>query len=85
MMSFKITNKNEDGLTIELKINVSFSGSMLDMEEALLKQLNGAGTQATKEILKKFDTDGTPIKIGNQTLSYPISFFKKSYSRLSFR
>jgi hypothetical protein len=67
MMSFKITNKNEDGLTIELKINVSFSGSMLDMEEALLKQLNGAGTQATKEILKKFDTDGTPIKIGNQT------------------
>ena len=66
-MSIKITNKNQDGFTVELKIDVNFSGSMLDMEEDLLRQLNGAGTQATKEILKKFDTDGTPIKIGNQT------------------
>lgn len=66
-MSVKIVNKNQDGITLEIKVDLNFSGSMLDIEENLQKQLNGAGTLATKEILKRFDTDGTPIKIGNQT------------------
>jgi hypothetical protein len=66
-MSAKIININESSFTLELKINIDFTGSMLDIEERLQKQLNGAGTLATSEILKKFDTDGTPIRMGNQT------------------
>lgn len=68
-MTMKITNKNEKGFSLELKIDIDFSGSMLDIEENLQKQLNGAGALATEEILKKFDTDGSPIKIGNQTFT----------------
>jgi hypothetical protein len=66
-MSVKIVNRSQDGFTLEIKVDLNFSGSMLDIEENLQKKLNGAGTLATKEILKKFDTDGAPIVIGNQT------------------
>ena len=44
---------------------------MLDFEEALERGLNEAGTLATAEGLKQFDTDGSPITVG------PVKFTSK--------
>ncbi len=68
-MSVEIIKRNKNSFTLEIKVDLNISGSMLEIEEKLQRQLNGAGTLATKEILKKFDTDGTPIKMGNQTFT----------------
>ena len=38
-------------------------------EKSILDTLNMAGTLATEKLLKQFDTDGGPIKIGNQTFT----------------
>ena len=38
---------------------------MLDGEVAIEQALNEAGTLATGELLKQFDTDGSPIQMGN--------------------
>jgi len=68
-MSTKIINENQNELTLEVKISFDKNTSVLDMEEALQKQLNNVGTIGTEFILKKFDTDGSPIKMGNQTFT----------------
>ena len=62
-----IVERNETGFT--LQITVPYNASMLDFEEALQQQLNDAGTLATREGLKQFDTDGSPITIGTARLT----------------
>jgi hypothetical protein len=47
-----------------LQVEVPYSDSMLDFEEALQQRLNEAGTLGTAEGLKQFDTDGAPITAG---------------------
>ncbi len=47
-----------------LQIEVPYSSSMLDFEEALQDRLNEAGVVATAEGLQQFDTDGSPITVG---------------------
>ncbi len=39
---------------------------MLKSEEAILEALNEAGTIATEEALKQFDTDGNEIEVNGQ-------------------
>jgi len=65
MTKLKIINSNDKGFSI--KINFEYNKSMLQGEQDILERLNEAGTIATGEILSRFDTDGTPIKMGNQT------------------
>jgi len=47
-----------------LQVEVPYSDSMLDFEEALQQRLNQAGVVATAEGLAQFDTDGSPITVG---------------------
>ena len=67
MSSVKIIKKDKNGFSIQ--IDFSFNKSMLKAEENILEKLNQAGTIATEEVLAQFDTDGSPIDIGNQTFT----------------
>jgi hypothetical protein len=52
--------------TVKIQIEIPLSGlSMLKSEEAIQAALNEAGTLASTEALKQFDTDGAPIDIGS--------------------
>jgi hypothetical protein len=43
---------------------------MLEAEEAILEALNQAGVAATEEVLGRFDTDGSPIRIGPTKMTF---------------
>ena len=53
-----------NGNEITLQVTVTLTGSMMDMENAILDGCNEIGCLATTEALQKFDTDGSPIKLG---------------------
>lgn len=63
-MSSTIISRKKESITIQ--ITVDFSKSMLKSEEAILEALNEAGTVATEEALKQFDTDGNEIEVNGQ-------------------
>ena len=60
-MAAKIIRKEGKKLTIEITIDLE--DSMLDSEEAIQAVVNEAGTLATEEALKQFDTQGEAIEI----------------------
>ncbi len=62
-----IVNDCADSLTIQVVIR--FSRSMLEAEDSICDALNQAGTLASNNFLKRFDTDGSPIIIGDTTLT----------------
>jgi hypothetical protein len=66
-MPATIVSRSETGFTVQ--IEVPFGSSMLDAEETLQQRLNEAGTLATAEILQRFDTDGSPIRVGDTKLT----------------
>lgn len=66
-MSAKIISSNSDEVTISM--TVKFKKSMLDSEEEIQNVLNMAGTLATQESLKRFDTDGSEIVVGQMKLT----------------
>lgn len=66
-MSATIVNETADSLTIQVVIK--FNPSMLDAENAICDALNQAGTLATANVLKRFDTDGSPIVMGQTKLT----------------
>lgn len=61
-MLAKIISKQSE--KVIMQVEVTLSNSMLESEIAIQQSLNEAGTLATKELLKNFDTDGSPIQIG---------------------
>ena len=66
-MPAMIIDRQQDSVTIQ--IQVSLSRSMLDTEVALQQTLNEAGVLATSAALQYFDTEGTPLQMG-ETLWY---------------
>jgi len=52
-----------DELTIQ--VTMKLSGSFMEMENTILDGCNEMGCLATTEALQKFDTDGSPIKLGD--------------------
>ena len=66
-MSATIVNETADSLT--LQVEIKFNRSMLDVENAICDALNEAGTLATGNFLKRFDTDGSPIVVGQTKLT----------------
>lgn len=52
------------GSQIKIELTVDRSRSMLETEEAIQVALNEAGCLASREALRYFDTDGSPIQIG---------------------
>ena len=66
-MSATIISQTGPKLIINIEINLD--GNMLQMEENIQDALNEAGTLATGKALEQFDTDGSPIIIGNTKLT----------------
>lgn len=60
---------SEDANSVTIQVTMPFTRSMLDSEAAILEGLNDAGCLATGELLKRFDTDGTPIIVGQTKLT----------------
>ena len=66
-MAATIVNESADSLTIQVVI--PFNRSMLLAEDSIQNALNEAGTLASDNFLHRFDTDGSPIVIGQTTLT----------------
>lgn len=73
-MSVSLQETNKDGFT--LKLFFRYSDSMLEGEEGILETINEAGAMATGILMEQFDSDGSPIKIGNQTFTTKGKFEK---------
>jgi hypothetical protein len=52
------------GTQVKIELTVELSRSLLATEEALQVALNEAGCLASREALRYFDTDGSPLPIG---------------------
>ncbi|MDD2759747.1 MAG: ISKra4 family transposase, partial [Methylomonas sp.] len=63
----EIISRSANEVTIQ--VTVKLSGSLLDMESTILDGCNEMGCLATIEALRKFDTDGSPIKVGDTKLT----------------
>ena len=48
------------------QISVKFTDSMLESEDLIQDAVNDLGKEATHDLLKTFDTDGTPIVLSNE-------------------
>jgi hypothetical protein len=66
-MAATITHESADSLTIQVVI--PFNRSMLEAEESICDALNQAGNLVSNNFLKRFDTDGSAIIIGDTTLT----------------
>ncbi len=66
-MPATIVARTESAFTIQVEI--PYGSSMLHAEEAIQQRLNEAGTLATGEVLQRFDTDGSPITVGDTKLT----------------
>jgi hypothetical protein len=49
---------------VTLEVTVDLKGTLLEMEGAIQEASNAVGHCATEEALKRFDTDGSPIRVG---------------------
>ena len=55
----------QKGDEITLQVKLKLTGSLMDMEDTIQQAVNQVGETATQEALKKFDTPGSPIQLGN--------------------
>jgi hypothetical protein len=63
----EIIARNDNELTIQ--VTIKLTGSLLEMENTILDGFNEIGCLATTEALKEFDTDGSPIKLGDTKMT----------------
>jgi hypothetical protein len=75
-MSVSIVESNDELVTLQLV--VPLQKTFLETEETLQSVLNEAGTIASGEALKQFDTDGDPIESG-RTRTTSKGKFPKTY------
>lgn len=52
------------GNEVSVEVSVRLEGSLLEMEEAIQAATNAVGCCVSEEALKRFDTDGSPIRLG---------------------
>jgi hypothetical protein len=57
------------GNTVKITIEVNFKRSMQETETEIQSALNQAGSVLTAGALEHLDTDGSPIRVGNQHLT----------------
>lgn len=57
------------GEEVTVEVTVRLSGSLLEMEGVIQEASNAVGRCATEEALKRFDTDGSPIRVGEIKLT----------------
>nr|WP_242513177.1 hypothetical protein [Halochromatium salexigens] len=63
----QVVRRSGDEVTVE--VTVRLSGSLMEMEEAILEATNAVGCCATEEALGRFDTDGSPMRLGETKLT----------------
>jgi hypothetical protein len=66
-MEAKIVKKSEKTYTVEIEI--PYGKSMLESEELIQQQINKAGSLATGESLRQFDTDGSPVVVEGKKMT----------------
>jgi hypothetical protein len=76
-MSATIVSQTDNKLTLTLEITLA--GSMMHMEETIQDALNEAGQLATGKALEQFDTDGSPIILGNTKLTARREKYNEQY------
>ena len=57
------------GAQVTVEVTVNLSGTLLEMEGAIQEASNAVGCCATEEALKRFDTDGSAIRVGERKLT----------------
>jgi len=62
-------HRNGDQIEVTLLLSLRPGTSMMDYEQEILDALNESGRLATRECLKEFDTDGSPIVLGGIKLT----------------
>ena len=65
-MGAKVIEQNSEGFTVT--VTIPYATSMLAFEHNIQEAVNDVGRVSTQEALAKFDTDGSPLVIGNQKL-----------------
>ena len=63
----QVVRRSGDEVTVE--VTVRLSGSLLEMEGAILEASNAVGRCASEEALGRFDTDGSPMRLGETKLT----------------
>jgi hypothetical protein len=58
-----------NGNELTIQVTIKLTGSILEMENTILGSCNEMGCLATTEALKRFDTDGSPIKWGDPKMT----------------
>ena len=64
-MAASIVEKNAEFVTIQIQVPL-ITSSLLESEETIQRALNEAGTLATGEVLKQFDTDGSALEVAGE-------------------
>lgn len=67
-MSSKIIKEEGKKITLEIEVELDPT-SMLNSEEQIAKVLNEAGVKFTQKALEQFDTNGSPIEVGERVLT----------------
>ena len=57
------------GTEVTLEVTVDLRGTLLEMEGAIQEASNAVGRCATEEALRRFDTDGSPLRVGAMKLT----------------
>ena len=70
---------SQTGTQLTLQITLSLDGSMMQMEEHIQDALNEAGQLATGKALEQFDTDGSPLILGNTKLTARREKYNEQY------
>jgi hypothetical protein len=63
----KVISRSGNEVTVE--VSVRLDGSLLEMEGAIQEAANAVGCCVTEEALKRFDADGSPIRLGEVKLT----------------
>ncbi|NEV64918.1 ISKra4 family transposase [Thiorhodococcus minor] len=63
----KVVKRSGSEVTVE--VTVSLEGSLLEMEGAIQEATNALGCCVSEEALRRFDTDGGPIQVGEVKLT----------------
>lgn len=57
------------GTEVTVEVTVDLRGTLLEMEGAIQEASNAVGRCVTEEALTRFDTDGSPIRVGAMKLT----------------
>ncbi len=78
-MSAAVLHETDSEMVIRIEVTISKSDNFFECEEHIREALNEGGTLATGNCLERFDTDGSPMLIGNQKLTAKRNKVAKKY------